>query len=138
LGIRSGADLLRPGLRIARREPGSVAHKLLIDLLAAEGVESPVLSGPIAAGHADVATLVAYGAADIGVAIEGVALASGLGFVPMVAERFDLVVPGDIADASPVARLLETLDDPHFRTDAANLPGYDTEICGHVTTLEAA
>jgi molybdate-binding protein/DNA-binding XRE family transcriptional regulator len=138
LGIRSGADLLRPGLRIARREVGSGAYKLLADLLAAEGVEHPILSGPVAAGHADVAALVACGAADVGVAIEGVALASGLGFVPLVAERFDLVVPGDVADESTVARFLETLDDPHFRADAANLPGYDTELCGHVTTLEAA
>jgi len=138
LKIRSGADLLRPGLRIARREEGSGAHKLLRELLAAEGVETPVLTGPFATGHADVATLVACGAADVGVAIEGVALASDLGFVPLVEERFDLVVPGELADQPMVARLLETLDDPNFRADADNLPGYDTQLCGHVTTLEAA
>jgi molybdate-binding protein/DNA-binding XRE family transcriptional regulator len=138
LKIRSGADLLRPGLRIARRDEGSGAHKLLVDLLAAEGVETPVLTGPFATGHTDVATLVACGAADVGIAIEGVALASDLGFVPLVEERFDLVVPGDIADQPIVARLLETLENPNFRADADNLPGYDTELCGHVTTLEAA
>jgi molybdate-binding protein len=109
-----------------------------MDLLAGEGVERPILSGPFAVGHADVATLVACGAADVGVAIEGVALAAGLGFVPLDEERFDLVVPADVADESAVARLLETLDDRHFRADAASLPGYDTEICGHVTILEAA
>jgi putative molybdopterin biosynthesis protein len=138
LAIRSGADLLRPGLRIARREEGSGAHKLLIDLLAAEGVETPVLPGPFASGHTDVATLVACGAADVGIAIEGVALASDLGFVPLVEERFDLVVPTEMTDQPIVARLLDTLEDPSFRADAANLPGYDTELCGHVTTLEAA
>jgi len=138
LGIRSGADLLRPGLRIARREAGSGAHRLLVDLLAAEGVDHPAVSGPYAVGHSDVATLVACGAADVGVAIEGVALASGLGFVPLVEERFDLLVPGDIAEQPHVARMLATLDHPHFRADAANLPGYDIDLCGHVTTLEAA
>jgi molybdate-binding protein/DNA-binding XRE family transcriptional regulator len=138
LGLRSGIDLLRPDLRIARREVGSGAHRILMDLLAADGVEHPVLSGPLATGHADVAMLVQCGAADVGIAIEGVALASGLGFVPLVEERFDLVVPGEVADESTVIRWLETLDDPHFRADAATLPGYDTEICGHVTTLEAA
>lgn len=138
LGIRSGADLLRPGLRIARREHGSAAHKLLTELLSAEGVETPELTGPYAPGHTDVAALVACGAADVGVAIEGVALASDLGFVPLVEERFDLVLQGDIADEPRVARLLETLEDPNFRADADNLPGYDTRLCGHVTTLEAA
>ena len=138
LGLRSAADLLRPGLRIARREEGSGAHKLLTDMLAAEGVMTPVLAGPFASGHTDVATLVACGAADVGVAIEGVALAADLAFVPLVEERFDLVVPGDAADAPMVTRLLETLEDPNFRADAGNLPGYDTELCGHVTTLEAA
>jgi molybdate-binding protein len=138
LGLRSGADLLRPGLRIARREQGSGAHKLLVDLLAVEGIDSPILAGPFATGHTDVATLVACGAADVGVAIEGVALAAGLGFVPLVEERFDLVVPSDLAAEVTVSRLLETLDDRSFREDAASLPGYDTQLCGHVTTLEAA
>jgi len=138
LGIRSGSDLLRPGLRLARREEGSGARKLLMSLLAAEGVQRSTLPGPIAAGHAEVAQLVRCGAADVGVAIEGVALAAGLGFVPLVEERFDLVVRANLADWAPVSRLLETLDDPGFRADAAQLPGYDVESCGHVITLEAA
>jgi molybdate-binding protein/DNA-binding XRE family transcriptional regulator len=138
LGIRSGADLLRPGLRVAKREEGAAAHQLLLDLMAAQGVEKPILAGPFAAGHADVATLVAYGAADVGVAMEGVALAAGLGFVPLGAERFDLVMPAEAAGDPPVARLLELLADPNFRADVASLPGYDSELCGQITTLEAA
>jgi molybdate-binding protein/DNA-binding XRE family transcriptional regulator len=138
LTIRSGADFLRPGLRVARREPGTGAHKLLLSLAAAEGVDRPVFHGPHAAGHEAVAQLVRCGAADVGIAIEAVALASGLGFVPLLEERFDLVVPGDLAAEAPVSRLLDALDDPAFRADAAELPGYDTSSCGHVTTLEAA
>ena len=138
LRIRSGADLLRPGLRLAQREEGAGAHKLVTALLAAEGVERSTLPGPFAAGHAEVAQLVRCGAADVGVAIEGVALAAGLGFVPLVEERFDLVVRADLAGEAPVSRLLETLSDAGFRADAAQLPGYDTASCGDVTTLEAA
>jgi molybdate-binding protein/DNA-binding XRE family transcriptional regulator len=138
LGIRSGGDLLRPGLRVARRAEGAAAHQLLVDLMAAEGVEKPILPGPLAAGHTEVATLVACGAADVGVAIEGVALAAGLGFVPLGEQRFDLVAPADAADEPSVSRLLDVLEDPNFRADAASLPGYDTELCGQVTTLEAA
>jgi putative molybdopterin biosynthesis protein len=137
LGIASGADLLRPGLRLARREAGTGAEKLVQALVAAEGAR-PLLPGPMATGHAEIALLVRSGAADVGVAIESVALAEGLGFVPLVEERFDLVVPAAVAETAPVAQLLDSLGDRAFRADAAELPGYDIELCGHVTTLEAA
>jgi len=138
LAVLTGADLLRPGLRLARREPGAGADKLVQALAAAEGVRGPALSGPMASGHAEVALLVRSGAADVGVAIESVALAAGLGFVPLVEERFDLVVPAAVAETAPVTQLLESLGDRAFRADAAELPGYDIELCGHATTLEAA
>jgi putative molybdopterin biosynthesis protein len=92
----------------------------------------------MALGHAEVALIVRSGAADVGVAIESVALAAGLAFVPLVEERFDLVVTADVAETAPVSQLLEVLQDRAFRSDAAELPGYDIELCGHVTTLEAA
>ena len=137
LEIRDAADLLRPGVRVVGREPGTGADDLFARLLAGEGGGPPALSGPVAEGHLDVARRVHCGAADTGIAIESAAFAWGLGFVPLVEERFDLVIPADIADASPVARFLETLDDPGFRAEAASLPGYDTSISGHASTLEA-
>jgi molybdate-binding protein/DNA-binding XRE family transcriptional regulator len=138
LAIRTGAALLRPGLRFARREDGAGAQRLLAGLLAREGVEKTQLPGPFAADHEEVAQLVRCGAADAGVAIEAVALAAGLGFVPLAEERFDLVVPASLADAPPVSRLIEALDDPGFRAEMASLPGYDFALSGQVTTLEAA
>ena len=137
LDIRDASDLLRPGVRVVGREPGTGADDLFARLLAGEGDGRPDFSGPVAEGHLDVARRVHCGAADTGVAIESAALAWGLGFVPLVEERFDLVIPADIAEASPVSRFLETLDDPGFRAEAASLPGYDTSISGHASTLEA-
>ncbi len=138
LGIRTPAALLRPGLRFARREEGAGAHRLLAALLEKEGVERARLPGPFAADHHEVAQLVRSGAADVGVAIEAVALAAGLGFVPLDEERFDLVLPAALADAPPVSRLVEALDDPSFRAEMAALPGYDFGLSGQVTTLDAA
>ncbi len=137
LEIRDAADLLRPGVRVVGREPGTGADELFARLLADEPGGQPDFSGPVAEGHLDVARRVHCGAADAGVAIESAALAWGLGFVPLVEERFDLVIPASIAEAPPVARFLDTLDDPGFRTEAASLPGYDTSISGHASTLEA-
>jgi molybdate-binding protein/DNA-binding XRE family transcriptional regulator len=138
LAIRSGADLLRRGLKLAHREDGSGAHTVVRRLLSEQGADQARLPGPLAGGHAEVAQLVRCGAADVGVAIESVALAAGLGFVPLAEERFDLVVRAHIAETGPVSRFLEMLDDASFRTEMAELPGYDGELAGHATTLDAA
>ena len=138
LGITGGADLLREGLRIVRREAGSGAHDLAARLAEEAGGGAPDDSGPLAANHRDVARLVHWGAADVGIAIESAALAEGLDFVPLTEERFDLVLPADHTSKSPVPRLLETLDDPDFRAEMEHLPGYDGSLSGQVTTVEAA
>jgi putative molybdopterin biosynthesis protein len=107
-------------------------------LIADAGAAKDNLTGPLAFGHAEVAQMVRTGAADVGVAIESEALAAGLDFLPLTEERFDLVVPALLADSPPVSRLLDTISDPNFRAEMAQLPGYDSELSGHVTTLEVA
>lgn len=126
-------DLTRPGLRFARRSPGAGATKLV---QAALGDATPAV-GPHAQGHAEVAALVRVGAADVGVAIESVALAAGLGFVPLSEERFDLVVPDDLFDTPPVQRLLDALHGSRFRADASLLPGYDLSLTGDAVVVGA-
>ncbi len=137
--VASAADLLRPGVRLARREAGSGAESLLRRVLAAEGA-APGSLGPglRAGGHAEVAELVRAGAADAGIAIESAALAAGLRFLPLSEERFDLVVPGELASSGPVARVLDLLQSGAFRREAARLPGYDASRAGQVTSLGSA
>ena len=138
LAIAGAGDLFRPGLRLARRERGSGAHALTRQLRADAGACGPGMVGPWAEGHEEVAWLVRRGSADAGVAIEGAALAEGLDFVPVAEERFDLVVPAELASRPPASRLVEALDDPGLRAEAAVLPGYDLSLTGHVATVEAA
>lgn len=138
LAIWSAEDLLRPGLRLAQRDEGAGAQKLVRRLLATQGAVESQLHGPLAAGHAGVAQLVKGGAADVGVAIEGVALGLGLGFVPLVEERFDLVVPAELVHTPPVSRLFDVLDGGDFRTEMTHLPGYCSELSGHLTKVSAA
>ena len=133
VGVRGPDDLARRGLRIVRREPGSGAGKLLDRVARSASVK--LASGPQATGHLEVARMVASGAADVGVAIESVALACGLSFVPLLEERFDLVVPAELAEDPPVARLLDALDGAAFRRQAVATGGYDLSVCGHVTTV---
>ncbi len=133
LGIRVGPELARPELRVVRRDPSAAAQRLL------EGIQPNVsTSGPVAADHREVARLVRWGVADVGVAIEGAAIAEALTFLPITEERFDLVVPSDRLELPSVARLVDTLGRQPFRTEARGLPGYDLSSCGELVAVEAA
>ena len=76
-----------------------------------------------------VAQAVRLGAADVGFAIRAVALAHELDFVPLVQERFDLVVPGDLASDARIRRMLELLGSLAFRRELDGL-GYDARSAG--------
>jgi molybdate-binding protein/DNA-binding XRE family transcriptional regulator len=126
LGLRGELGLQRPGLRVARREPGAAARALQERLLPA----CAEAAGPLAHNHYEVAALVRWGAADVGVTIEGAALAAGLDFIPLAEERFDLLLPAASASSPPVARLLDLLPQRAFREEAGRLPGYDLSQSG--------
>jgi putative molybdopterin biosynthesis protein len=71
--------------------------------------------------HHAVAVAVAQGTADWGVAIETVARQYGLGFLPLQAEQYDFVVPGNRMERAPVQRFLELLRDPAVRAGLKEL-----------------
>lgn len=121
-GVR---DLTCAGVRVARREPGTGAEALLARLAGAAGVGPRAIATTTRAGsHLAVAQAVALGAADAGVAIESVARALGLGFVPLADEGFDLVVAADVAADPRVVRLLATLAGRPFRRELESLGGH--------------
>ena len=68
--------------------------------------------GTRATGHLQVAAAIAGGLADAGVASEPAALAYGLAFVPLAAERFDLVIPASQAGSREVHALRKVLTSP--------------------------
>jgi molybdate-binding protein len=81
-------------------------------------------------GHLQVASSVAAGLADAGVASEPAALAYGLAFVPLADERFDLVIPRSQQGTREVQGLLRVLASPWLLAQLASLPGYDPAQCG--------
>lgn len=130
-GVSAIADVLRPDVRLVRREPGAGAQRLLEAEVARLEPAAGWLDGaPQAQSHAEVARMIRWGIADVGVAIESVARAEGLDFIPLVDERFDLVLPQSRLDARPVARLLELVGSATFRADASRLAGHDPSAAG--------
>jgi putative molybdopterin biosynthesis protein len=118
-------DLARAGLRVVRRDPGTGAEALLTRLAGDAGMAMRAIAASTRApSHLAVAQAVALGAADTGVAIESVARALGLGFVPLADERFDLVVAAELADDPRLVRLLATLGGRPFRRELESLGGH--------------
>jgi molybdate-binding protein len=132
-GTVSGlADIARLRLRLVNREPGSEARRLLDRERGRLGLAPGTLPGygTCAKGHLQVASSVAAGLADAGVASEPAALAYGLPFVPLADERFDLVIPGSQRGAREIQGLLRVLASPWLLAQLASLPGYDAAQCG--------
>jgi molybdate-binding protein len=103
-------------------------------MLAAEGMAVETLNRVkmIAKDETDLAVAVRDGKADAGLAIEAVARQFRLGFVPLVEERYDLVLRRRDYFEAPVQSLLALARTPAFRKRANELGGYDISDNGRV------
>jgi putative molybdopterin biosynthesis protein len=134
--VRGLDDVAAHGLRLVNREPGAQARALLdrerlrlrLDPAELPGYDSR------AAGHLQVTAAIVGGLADAGVSSEPAALAYGLDFIPLAAERFDLVLPAKHAASREVQGLLKVLTSPWLLAQLASLPGYDADRCGERTS----
>ena len=130
--VHDVAGVVSAGLRLVNRQPGAEARRVLDRELARLGVNGHGLAGydTTATGHLEVAAAIAAGLADAGVASEPAALAYGLSFVPLTAERFDLVIPLGMAGTREVQGLLRVLSSSWLLGQLASVPGYDVAQCG--------
>jgi putative molybdopterin biosynthesis protein len=131
--VVTGLDAIaRRRLRIVNREPGAEARRLLDRERARLKLDPADLIGydAEAAGHLQVASAVAAGLADAGVASEPAARAYGLAFVPLAHERFNLVIPAEHTASREAQALLRVLTSPWLLAQLASIPGYDASPCG--------
>jgi molybdate-binding protein/DNA-binding XRE family transcriptional regulator len=129
LGIE---DLGRPDVEIVNREPGAGSRALLDAGLRRLGIEARQVRGydRLAAGHLPAAWQVQTGAADACLATRAAARVFGLHFIPLVSERYDLVIRRQHLDLPRVQNLLDTLARSGFRRELEGLGGYDTRVAG--------
>ncbi len=133
LGLAGIVDLCNPKVRLVPRQEEAGSQALLLHLLGKTGAKAADLN-PIlpALNESDLALAVAEGRADAGLAIRAVAQQFKLGFVPLQAERFDVVMRRRDYFEPPVQKLLALARTPEFRTRAAALGGYDVGATGQV------
>ncbi len=120
--------------RLALRPPGAGAQLLLLSLLAQAGLTLDALATvrPDCPTGPDIAQAVRAGRADCGIATRSVAHVAGLGFVPLVWERFDLALrQRDYFLPGPQA-LFNFLRAEAFHARGHELTGYDTREAGAV------
>jgi len=128
------ADVVRLGLRIANRERGSEARRLLDAELERLNIETERVAGydTAATAHLLVASAIHAGLADAGVTTEPAALAYGLDFIAWQEEISELHIPRSLMGGIEVRALLDVLAGRELPRQLAALKGYDAEPCGRI------
>lgn len=134
LGITGIADLARPEVRVAHRQPGAGAAQLLSYLLAQAGIaETSVrwVTHPTL-NEDDLALSVLQGEADVGLGVEAAARRQQLAFIPLFDEQFDVMMHRRSYFEPSVQSLLAFTRRPRFVERAEALGGYDISQSGNV------
>jgi putative molybdopterin biosynthesis protein len=137
LQLKSLADVARKGARYANRGHGSGTRLLFEELLAQDGLVADSIRAAASTepSHRAVAQAVASGSADAGLGIEAAAHAAGLGFVPLLWERYFLVCLKDVLEEPATRALREWLQGGPWQRTLAALPGYEPSRSGEVLSL---
>lgn len=130
--VETVGDLGQKGLRLVNRPLGTGTRQLLDREVNRAGLDPEKIEGyhHEAVGHMEVGLAVLAGDADAGLGIRAVAGLLGLDFLPLLWERFDLLVLKEMFFEKRVQAFLVTLQDPAFRSLGQGLAGYDLELCG--------
>jgi molybdate-binding protein/DNA-binding XRE family transcriptional regulator len=130
--IRAFEDFIRKDVSIANREKGSGSRVLIDSNLKRLGIDARKVRGydRLASGHLAAAWQVQSGAADCCVATGAAARIFGLHFIPLVSERYDLVIRRQHLDLPRMQSMLDTLSRSSFRRELECLGGYDTRVTG--------
>ncbi len=128
------SDVLALGARTAVRQQGAGAQMLLDVLLKRAGaslrdlrrLDTPSLTGP------DLAAAIRAGHADCGIATRGAAKATGLDFIPLLWENFDLAMRQRSYFRPSMQALIRFLSEKRLRRRAEELTGYDPSPAGQI------
>jgi putative molybdopterin biosynthesis protein len=133
-GIQTWTDLAQNGIRFVNRECGSGARVLLDQQLRILKLNCRAIHGydHEETSHLAVASRVARGEADVGLGIEKAAgHVREIEFIPLVKERYDLVMRQEDLDLPHFQSMLAILRSPAFHNEVAGMGGYDISKMGH-------
>ena len=137
LAIQGLPDLARPGVRFVNRQAGSGTRMLLELMLAGAALPTQAINGFENAEftHSAVAAYIASGMADVGIGVQTAAQRFGLGFVPLVRERYFFAAASASLEEPRMQQALEILRSGPFRAAVDALAGYDADGSGAILSL---
>ncbi len=135
--IRGLMDLTRPELSFVNRQHGAGTRLLLDYQLSQLKINPEQVRGYAREEytHLSAAALVASGRADCALGIEAASYALDLDFLPLITERFDLIIPEEFYQSDLLAPVLELLNDPKFKQAVHERPGYQIEEMGRLVAV---
>ena len=134
-GVTGWKDLTREDLTILNRRVGSSARIVLDVQLKKLGIPAARLKGydRIMKSHLTMAAAVAEGEADLAIGTERISRQmEGIDFIPLLEERFDLVIKKESMETAAVQTLMRLLQDPVFRKEIAPFSGNDYRDLGKI------
>ena len=133
-GVESVRDLARSNLRFVNRQAGSGTRIFFDQQLAGARIGKKRIAGyeDIVSTHLEVGMRVLSGHGDVGLATRTTARLLGLDFVPLMRERFDMVVPKDRFFTAGIQHLLSVVGSGEFRDRVNALGGYDVAESGRI------
>lgn len=135
--IASIKDLLQNDVTYINRQAGSGTRVLLDYELEKQGLDADHIQGYEYEEytHMAVAVAVLSGKADAGLGILGAARALGLDFIPLVEERYDLIIPSDFFEVPSIGRLIAIINSQKFQEEVEKIGGYSTRETGQEVIL---
>ena len=133
--IKDWEDLRRADISILNRRVGSSSRILLDTQLKALGIPAAQVRGydRIMSSHLTMAAAIAEGDADLAIGTERVSRQiEDLDFIPLLEERFDLVLRKDSMENPAIIKLLEILSSPVFHREVASFSGNDYRDLGKI------
>lgn len=129
--VAGTADLSR--IKVVPRQSQSGSQTLLLELLEQAGIDSrDIAFAHPARTESDAAAAVAEGQGDAALGLRSLARQYGLDFIPLLRERFDLLVDRAEWFEPPLQRFLEFTGSEIFLDRAGASPGYDVSGLGRV------
>lgn len=134
-GLSGWEDLRRMDLAMVNRELGSGIRVLIDERLRLSGLDGTAIPGydRVFGTHLAVAAAIARGGADFAIGNEkSCRMVSGVDFVPLQEERYDLVFRTRSAGTPPFAAMVDIIRSADFREELEGLGGYGLSETGKI------
>jgi len=133
--ITGWGDLGREDISVLNRRPGSSARILLDIHMKKLGISSSKVNGygKVMKSHLTMAAAIASGEADAAIGTERISRQmEDIDFIPLLEERYDLVIKKQMLETTQVQKLLQVLKDPVFQKEVARFSGNDYRDMGKI------